>query len=97
MGQYFRIVNLDRREWFGPGAFGETVKHPERDPLTMEALGQLLKPDGRWCGDRIAIVSDTGLTPIGTEARPSSVLYDDLNEPGWTDIAPTLEGANPES
>ncbi len=42
MGQYFRIVNLDKREWFDPGDFGETEKHPDRSPKTMAAFGRLL-------------------------------------------------------
>ncbi len=94
VSQYFRIVNLDRREWFDPDDFGETEKHPDRDPKTLEALGRLLMPGGRWCGDRIAIVGDESAAQIGHTA--STYLYHELEDDGeppkWTNIADQIGG-----
>lgn len=64
MGQYFRIVNLDTREWFSPNDFDETIKDPHLSIKTMEALGSLLMTSARPKG---------GLTYDGEvyEALPS--------------------------
>ena len=59
MGQYFRIVNLDKREWFDPDAFDETEKHPQLCPKTMEALAVLL------------MTAHSGFTMVGGATRPS--------------------------
>lgn len=79
MGQYFKVVNLDRHEWFDPNAFEESIKHPERAPRTMEALGRLLMPGGAWCGDRIAIVGDESAEIIG-ETGAASCFLDEMIE-----------------
>lgn len=50
MGQYFRIVNLDTREWFSPDDFDETIKDPHLAMKTMEALGSLLMTSGLPAG-----------------------------------------------
>lgn len=47
MGQYFRIVNLDTREWFSPDDFDESIKDPNLSSKSMEALGALLMTSHR--------------------------------------------------
>jgi hypothetical protein len=104
MGQYFKVVNLDRCEWFDPGAFGETTKHPERDPRTMEAFARLLMPGGAWCGDSIAIVGDESAEPIGRLGRhdpiASTYLYSVIEDDElgiWKNIAEQIGGKREET
>lgn len=69
MGQYWRVVNLSRHEYFDPGQLGSGVKLAEI--LSSSKPGQALlllltetedgSSDGvmgRWVGDRIALVGD---------------------------------------
>jgi hypothetical protein len=81
MGEYFRIVNLDKREYINPHDCGEQygaklgeVAMSSGGP--MSALAVLVSTSewqdhcGRWCGDRIALVGDyseLGQDPWGNE------------------------------
>lgn len=61
MGQYHVPVNLDRMETINPHRFGDGIKLMEFGSSgygTMAALGYLLAGEGRWAGQRIAIVGD---------------------------------------
>lgn len=72
MGQYFYVVNLDKREYIKPHNFGQGAKLGEfigDSNGVMAALGMLLTSGegygdrddrivGRWAGDRITIVGD---------------------------------------
>ena len=74
MGQYFVIVNLDKKEYLDPSSLGCGLKLLEiaaNDCLNVLAFllrqssewggGDIRKPyrnAGRWAGDRIAIIGD---------------------------------------
>ncbi len=97
MGQYFVVVNLDRREFlrFGAGKLREIVGC--RD---FGVLGYLLATDnvdgtvvgfmdewewfGRWCGDRIALVGD--YAEDAKNFMKVGVSYEDVLE-GFRDIS----------
>ena len=91
MGQYFKIVNLDKREYLDPHKLGMGLKLYEicanRGSGVLPFL--LRKSDetgggdihkdyryaGRWAGDRIVVIGD----------YDSSKLYDQLDS--YTDIS----------
>jgi len=66
MGQYFYVVNLDKKECLNAHSFGDGLKLFEiacSSCGTMTALALLTCTDtergiGTWLGDRIAIVGD---------------------------------------
>lgn len=72
MGQYFVIVNKDKREWLHPHRFGEGLKFPEffsSQCGVLSALALLLRTSsvgvysdeplaGSWAGDSIYIAGD---------------------------------------
>ena len=70
MGQYFRIINVDKQQYIDPVKFGEGKKAFEFGQMTMFALTTLLteevggyfdRPLSRassWIGDRIVIAGD---------------------------------------
>ena len=61
MGEYFRIVNLDKKEYLDPHEceggvkFWEVVVNPKMPQLLAYILNHY---DGIWTGDRVAIVGD---------------------------------------
>jgi len=61
MGQYFYIVNLDKKEKIHPHKFNDGLKLGEQSKSLL-ALSLLLATGegvkGRWCGDRIAFIGD---------------------------------------
>jgi len=72
MGQYFKIVNLDKKEWLHPHQLGDGLKFGEfTEGPTMLALAFLLsrgvdgKGSGTWAGDRIVVCGDYGKGPLG--------------------------------
>lgn len=59
MSDHYIVVNHDRREWLHPHRFGDSLpfngfKRTGGGMLT--GLAYLLKDDGAWSGDRVAIV-----------------------------------------
>jgi hypothetical protein len=72
MGQYFKIVNLDKHQYLHPHRLGNGLKLLEfgaSKESTMSALVLLCVDNddghnkdlvGSWCGDRIAILGDNG-------------------------------------
>jgi hypothetical protein len=71
MGQYFLVVNLDKREFIHPHAFGDGLKLAEfgrSGDGTMFALAVLLSDGfrergddpviGSWAGDRVVVTGD---------------------------------------
>lgn len=66
MGQYFKVVNLDKRQYFSPGIFNGAVKiRVATEGIYSYVLARLLVLNedetneiGGWAGDRIAIVGD---------------------------------------
>lgn len=71
MGEYYLVVNLDKKQYLRPHFFADGAKLGEfshNGRGTMAALAVLLlgglDPDagelaGTWCGDRIAILGDS--------------------------------------
>lgn len=60
MGEYFILVNLDKREYISPEDFGEGLKLREFAPgsgRTAMILTLLLAHE--WAGDRIAVAGDS--------------------------------------
>jgi hypothetical protein len=75
MGQYFLVVNLDKREFIHPHAFGDGLKMMEfgrSGDGTMLALAVLLSDGfhargddpviGSWAGDRVVVTGDYAAT-----------------------------------
>lgn len=75
MGQYHRIVNVDRMEALSPHPLGNGFKLLEFGCSgygAMAALGLFLLGEGRWAGNRVAVVGDyhePGDVPDGLRAR----------------------------
>ena len=71
MGQYFYVVNEDKREYLHPHVFGDGMKLGELRG-TLRALAWLLADNddvprphrelGSWKGDRITVAGDYGPT-----------------------------------
>jgi hypothetical protein len=91
MGQYYRIVNLDRSEYLDPGCFEQGPKFHNlwsRGGI-MEALGVLLASDrfegddvtGRWAGQRVVVLGDEA------RAEPWRGLWDQTHEEPFEDIS----------
>jgi len=66
MGEYFFVINIDRKEYVGiPSKYGEHIENP----LAPIALFWLLtkKKDpryptlGRWTGDRVLVIGDSDM------------------------------------
>lgn len=91
MGQYFRIVNIDRSEYLDPAGFGDGAKLAQfawGSGRTMTALALLLsspkKDDevvGRWAGDRVVLLGDES----GFDRW--KILWDQTHEPPFVDIS----------
>ena len=70
MSEYFRIVNLDKKEYLDPHEceggvkFWEVVVNPKMPQLLAYILNNY---DGIWAGDRIAIVGDYDESWSGVE------------------------------
>ena len=59
MGQYYKLINIDKKEYIDPGDFGQGLKlmeHSYTDNEYTNALLYLLKD--RWKGDRVYEVGD---------------------------------------
>lgn len=76
MGQYFVIVNLDKKEFLDPRKIGGGLKLWEMTHNTdgaLTALGYLLAQNGdctdvgRWAGDRIVIAGDYSGSELVTD------------------------------
>jgi hypothetical protein len=92
MGQYFLIVNLDKREFIHPCHFGDGLKFAEfsrNADGTMFALALLLSEGfrergddpiiGSWAGDRIVIAGDAAAKD-GAGSRAGRNLYTVVRE-----------------
>jgi len=70
MGEYFRIVNLDKKEYIDPHEceggvkFWEVVVNPKMPQLLAYILNNY---DGIWAGDRITIIGDYDKAYSGVE------------------------------
>jgi hypothetical protein len=96
MGQYFKMVNLDKKEYLHPHKFGEGMKLFEfgcGGSGLMAGLNLLLSSgngdeslEGRWAGDRIVCIGD-----YAEENRfvPGSLysLATEESDTGWRDIS----------
>jgi len=73
MGQYYHVVNVDKREYIAPHAIGDGLRlRQQLNGWTARALYLLLCPcatserehitdsghAGRWAGDRVIVVGD---------------------------------------
>jgi hypothetical protein len=95
MGQYHKPVNLDRKESLNAHRFSEGIKLMEFGQSThgtMTALALMLAGEGRWAGNRIAIVGDYAepedLAHAGVDATAlygTRQDYDEFYAPGMTD------------
>lgn len=59
MSDYHIVVNHDRREWLHPHRFGDPLDFDGFKRVgggMLTGLAYLLKDDGAWSGDRVAIV-----------------------------------------
>jgi hypothetical protein len=96
VGQYYKILNLDKAEYINPSAFGGGSKLGEFGPQLNLVLQLLLaKSDadageaepvgnavyGRWAENRIAIIGD----------YDSSGLYGRLKRPEYVNITSLLK------
>lgn len=90
MGQYFKIVNLDKKEYLAPHDFGEGAKLLECwESITTNLILLLVQgfdPEdgwerdaflGRWAGDRITVIGD----------YDESGLYGRLNREDYKNIS----------
>lgn len=84
MGQYYRIVNLDKKEWLNPHRFGDGAKLLEfGDSATGTMLGLavlLADGNGRGGGDLDERNDDAGL--IGSWAGDRIVIAGDYADEG---------------
>lgn len=96
MGQYYRIVNVDRQEYLDPCLMGGGLKLPElmhgghaltglalllSDPPSRYHHGAVV---GSWAGDRIVICGDyIDESKYGFEGT----LYSQCNTSAFTDIS----------
>ena len=91
MGQYFYIVNLDKSEKLHPHKFDDGLKMSELNN-SLTALSMLLATgegiEGRWAGDRIAVIGDYNANPELKTAFETSV---DISE----DVKAALRGRFP--
>lgn len=89
MGQYFVIVNLDKKEFLDPRKIGGGLKlwemtHNEGGAFT--ALGYLLAQNGdctdigRWAGDRIVIAGDYSGSELVTDEDVYSYNFDRVGQ-----------------
>jgi hypothetical protein len=86
MGQYHLIVNLDKREYLEPYAFGEYSKLMEfgnESQGTLTALAVLLARDnGKGAGDLFPPLDSEDVELIGSWAGDRIVVTGDYGEPG---------------
>jgi hypothetical protein len=99
MGQYFKLVNLDKQEFLNPHDFEGGSKLFECWGGVIDALFLLLttynaglptyegQVAGRWAGDRIIIIGD----------YDSSGLYGELRYRPYQNIAPLIFARPPEA
>lgn len=90
MGEYFKIANIDRKEFIHPHRFGHGMKKWEvavNAPGAISALAMLISTpakvvgrlSGSWAGDRIIMVGDYSA---------ESKLYEEMeDDPSWKDIS----------
>lgn len=95
MGQYFALVNLDKKQWVHAHRIGNGLKLGEQTgwKYSTEVAAGLLQ-EGPWAGDtRIGFVGDNGgsFAVDGCSEAPDGVvadLYDQLDESSdWTEIS----------
>jgi hypothetical protein len=102
MGQYFALVNLDKKQWVHAHRIGMGLKIGEQTgtPYSTETVARLLlkEPEamhsliGSWHGDtRVGFVGDYG----GSHPAPGLELHDDL-QMGAEDIYREADDQNPE-
>lgn len=103
MGIYYRMVNLDRREYISPATFGNLLKAKEFTEVrarggVLEALTFLLMEDakndspilGRWAGDRVVIAASD---EYGQKDEQGKTLYQRTGKEGkeeFTNIGPEV-------
>jgi hypothetical protein len=89
MGQYFKVVNIDKRQYFCPSIFNDEIKKGAiMRGIHPKVLGWLIRLDdktskgvdfGSWAGDRIAIVGDeSGSEFFGLDTKPEYHILNDL-------------------
>jgi hypothetical protein len=89
MGQYFKIVNLDKREYLDPSCF---TSGPKLESFSLSGTGalrvlaRLLCTDtwgeysGRWAGDRVLIAGDSptrNCSPLARQPK-GEILYEHI-------------------
>jgi hypothetical protein len=91
MGQYFYIVNMDKKEYLHPHHLGSGLKFWEilatniprllayllRESEDSSSAGEIGKNAGRWAKDRIVIVGDYAESHIYQDAQDN---YKDISE-----------------
>lgn len=99
MGQYFYIVNLDKKEFLHPHKFGDGLKLWEIGCSSMGTLAGLTlllgtssgidsELAGRWAGNRIAIIGDYDESPEFGGIYNKCGLDEETNQPGeYEDIS----------
>ncbi len=86
MGEYFRIVNLDKKEYIDPHEceggvkFWEVVVNPKMPQLLAYILNNY---DGIWAGDRITIIGDYDQGFSGVEKCTIYELCINQNSPDF--------------
>ena len=86
MGEYFRIVNLDKKEYIDPHEceggvkFWEVVVNPKMPQLLAYILNHY---DGIWTGDRVGIVGDYDESYSGIDHSTIYELCINQNSPDF--------------
>lgn len=95
MGVYYKIINLDRREYLSPSTFGQTLKMQEftEEPAgVLEGLALLLAEDhdqgvlGRWARDRVIFASSQG----PADADDLNLYRRATRDPEYTNVGPQV-------
>jgi hypothetical protein len=60
MGEYFKIINMDKKEFIHPHKADSGIKLWEilANATPLRIMGYLLQYGGRWAGDRVIIEGD---------------------------------------
>ena len=87
MGQYFKLANLDKKEFVNPGTIGDGLKQWEicaNGDTARLAMFLMTMGDndggairGRWANDKVVLVGDYDPSGLYAELKP---------ENGWTDV-----------
>ncbi len=109
MGQYFKIVNLDKREYLAPDDFGVEMKlnsgWEELNQALVFLLSQGFHPEhgwqrdptnqylGRWVEDRIIIIGD--YDESGLYGKLKSEKYKDISKNAMECFGIRMPGAFP--